>query len=313
MTDSELVEAEAALWGRLVSSLRKSSYWQVAIKIGLILGGAFIGALGGAMEGKLFASSGDGLVTLKGLLVVGGGASAFSGGVLLLLADWETPDLLQDARAYLTEVKRYLVERDGLLRLDDKRRALLEMQSDIYEACESLPRETPIDDVLRAILAVGSINLHAAIGFDVGERWAFSVFRLATVDSEEQMQRVAVHWAERGAEQLEGRNWKIKEGFTGWAWADAEEVVVANAYDAEWNGRFLAPSGKILETDVQKYVSAAAIPIIVGLEDRVWGVVTATSNIAGRFKRNPQDVRSQNVDTVRVLARLIATQVALRS
>ena len=313
MNESQLIDAEAELWGRLVIALRKSTKWQVFIKIALILGGAALGAVGGGMDGSLLAKTGDGWITLKGVLVIGGALSAFGGGLLLLFADWEAPDLLDSAKRYVAQAKGYLAERDDLLRLDDKRRALLDMQTDIYEACENLPRTTALDAVMKAILAVGSINLHAAIGFDVRERWAFSVFQRLAIDGIDQMQRVAVHWAERNGEDREGRTWRQREGFTGWAWSEAQEVVVADAYDAEWNGRFAAPAAKQHGTDNQRYVSAAAIPIKVGPHDEIWGVVTATSNVAGRFRRNPHDVRSQNVDTVRVLARLIATQVALRA
>lgn len=313
MDHSELDRAEAELWERLIGALRRSSKAHAAIKVVLILGGAVVGAIGGAMEGGIAPSQGDGLVTLKGLLVALGALGAFAGGVLLLIADWETPDLLDLAKRFVREAKDYLLERDELLKLDDKRRALLEMQSDIYEACENLGRDEPLKAVARAILAVGSVNLNAAIGFEPGERWAFSVFQRVKLGEDEVMKRVAVQWAERDGESKPGRNWKIREGFTGWAWADAEDLIVGNANDPEWNGKYAAPEDKKIGSDAERYVSAAAIPIKVGATDEIWGVVTATSNFENRFKRNPQDVRSQNVDTVRVLARLIATQVALRS
>lgn len=318
--DFDIQLEEAKLWDRLIVGLRKSSKWQFLIKVILILGGTLISVIGGSMEGPLspkpiVGSPGTevGILTLKGAMVILGAASAGLGGLLLLFVEWDTPELLDKARSYVKQIRVYLDERDALLRLDDKRRALLEMQTDIYEGCESMDKAQPIENVVRTILQLGSVNLPAAIGFDNRERWAFSVFRRVGEGEAEVMQRIAVHWADRDGEQREGRSWKKQQGFTGWAWHDNAEVIVQDVNAVEEGGKFHAAPGMAHQDDNQRYVSAAAIPIKVGTNDELWGVVTATSNVAGRFKRNPHDVRSQNVETVRVLARLIATQVALRN
>lgn len=264
------------------------------------------------MEGPLVPLAGEGVLTLKGILVILGGGAAGIGGFLLLFVEWDTPELLSYAKSYVEQVRLYLGERDELLRLDDKRRALLEMQSDIYEACEAMPLNRPLSEVLEKILAVGSVNINAAIGFDSGEAWAFSIFQKTGNGRGQKMTRVAVHWADREGEGHSPREWKKKEGFTGWAWHDAQDIIVDDVRLSEHSGKYAAPADKRLDNDMRRYISAAAIPILIGTSDKVWGVVTATSNSAGRFRRNPHDVRAQNVDTVRVLARLIATQVALR-
>ncbi|MXP10763.1 GAF domain-containing protein [Pseudoblastomonas halimionae] len=252
------------------------------------------------------------MLTVKGLLVILGGGAAGLGGLLLLFLEWDTPELLSSAKSYVEQVKVYLAERDELLRLDEKRRALLDMQTDIYEACETLPKSTPVERVVKAILDIGSVNINAAIGFEAGEVWAFSIFRKTGKGRAQKMERIAVHWADREGEGREARDWKKKEGFTGWAWHDATDVIVDDARNAEHGGKYDASDDKRHDSDKDRYVSAAAIPILIGKSNVVWGVVTATSNASGRFKRNPSDIKSQNVDTVRVLARLIATQVALR-
>lgn len=305
-------DEENQLWEKLIKGLRSSSRWQFFIKVALILGGTLTSVIGGAMTGPLVPTEGSGALTQKGLLVILGGGAAGLGGFLLLLIEWDTPELLNSAKSYVEQVRRYLGERDELLRLDEKRRALLEMQSDIYEACEALALKTDIDVVMRTILEVGSFNINAAIGFESGEIWAFSIFKKVGQGRNQRMSRVAAYWADRQGEVNQARDWKKKEGFTGWAWQDANEIIVEDVRSAEHGGKFDAPSAKRHETDHTRYVSAAAIPVLVGPKDAVWGVVTATSNVAGRFKRNPHDAKAQNVDTVRVLARLIATQVALR-
>ncbi len=265
------------------------------------------------MEGSLTPKDGDGILTLKGLMVIVGAISAGLGGLLLLYVDWDTPELLDKAKRYVDEVRRYLAERDNLLALDDRRRALLEMQKDIYEACELTGKDVPLDEVVKTIVSFASANLIGAIGFEASEKWAFSVFRRVGDGETAEMKRIAACWADRKREAADGRSWKKKEGLTGWAWHDRQEVVVENVRDAQWGGRFMAPEGKQKADDPARYVSAASIPIEIGEADEIWGVVTATSSATRRFRRDPSDVQSQAVETVRVVARLIAMQVALRN
>jgi hypothetical protein len=54
----------------------------------------------------------------------------------------------------------------------------------------------------------------------------------------------------------------------------------------------------------------AAIPIRVGPSGTVWGVVAASSNVQDRFRRDPSNHRAQNVDTVRLIAKMIALAAA---
>jgi hypothetical protein len=164
------------------------------------------------------------------------------------------------------------------------------------------------------MMDAGGIHLQAAMDTDRHELWAFSIFRKSVEpDGVEVMTRIAVHWADRIGEHVLPRTWLKQEGFTGWAWHDGDELIVPNVNDLNYAGRYQVPEYKKRENDEQRYVSAAAIPIRVGEHDEIWGYVTATSNKAGRFKRDPTNLQSQNVETVRALARLIATQVALRT
>jgi len=312
VNETNLTTEDADLWERLIDKLRLASRWQKAIKVVFVIGGATIGAIGGALEGSLFSPNASGLISVKGFCVILGALMALLGGVLLLFVTEDSSDLLHKAKIYIRTAKHYFDEREVLLQLDDKRRSLLDMQAEIYEACEQYPQTEPIDELVKTILYLASVNLTASIGFDNGERWAFSIFKKVGGEDGERMERIAVHWANRGGENQAARSWKKQQGFTGWAWHDNDELIVADAREDQWNGKYFYQKGNQSVEDRDLYVSAAAIPIKIGAKDEIWGVITATSNTADRFKRNLQDVRSQNVETVRVLARLIASQVALR-
>ncbi len=312
MNEFDLATEDADLWERLIEKLRSASRWQKAIKVILVIGGAAISAFGGALGVSILPTTGGEFTALKGVLVTIGLVMSAVGGLLIVLVTEDSSDLLHKAKTYIRMAKHYVVERKDLLQLDDKRRALLDMQEGIYEACEQIPATAPINVLVETILRVASVNLTASIGFDHGERWAFSIFQKTGVGDDERMERIAVQWANRFGETKAARSWKRQQGFTGWAWHDNQELVVADARDSQWGGKYFYQQGNQPVEDRDLYVSAAAIPIKIGANDEIWGIITATSDKPDRFRRNPQDVRSQNVETVRVLARLIASQVALQ-
>jgi hypothetical protein len=307
----DLNTSEDAVWQSLIGALQTSARWHLAIKwIGIV--GALVCTIGGGIDGTMLTSGKD-AVTLKGFLVGLGGLSAMVSSALLLWVEWETPTLLGRVRDHIKEARNYLQERDALLALDSKRRALLELHSDVYETCERAKPNATIRTVIQTMMDAGGIHLKGSMDTDRDETWAFSVFeKVVDKDGVEEMERIAVHWADRIGEQGKPRKWRKQEGFTGWAWHDGDELIVHDVHDPIYAGKYLVPEGKRHDGDHTYYVSAAAIPIRVGVGDLIWGYVTATSNTAGRFRRDPSNVQSQNVETVRVLARLIATQVAIR-
>lgn len=309
---NDLNQKEDDLWNSLIEALKTSAKWHLAIKwIGIV--GALICTIGGGMNGGLLTPKMD-AVTLKGLLVSIGGIAAMVSSGLLIFVEWETPKLLDKVRDQIKETRNFIQERDALLRLDGRRRALLELHKDVYEACERAKPDAAIETVVQSIMDAGGIHLHGAMDTESNEVWAFSVFQKTTdQDGQETMNRIAVHWADRSGEQRQGRSWAKREGFTGWAWHDEDELIIHDINDEVYAQRYKVPDYKKHENDEVRYVSAAAIPIWVGADDDIWGVVTATSNKASRFKRDPTNLQSQNVETVRALSRLIATQVAIRT
>jgi hypothetical protein len=320
--DRDLVAAEDAVWNRAVTSLRSSRHWQQWIKAVLILGGATASTIGGAMDGSLWPTSGNGVVTLKGLLVFAGGISAFLGGVLLLFAEDDVPQLLLDARRLTADARRFLTERDALSsaarqmeQFDKQRLFLLKAIELMLEAAERMPQGTDIVLVIDTMLDAGTNELEGAIGFQPGEKWAFSIFRAVSstgAGEPDVMKRIAAAWADRSAQKVDGREWGRREGFTGVAWQRDEDVIESDATIPEIAAQYPIPRSKVRDTDRQRYVSVAVIPIRVGNDDAMWGTVTATSDRAGRWTRRARDPGEQGVMAVRMLAQLIASQVAHR-
>ena len=311
-------ELEARLKPNRAGAMRKMTERVLGLEklrlwfVGLSVVGALLIALSKAFSG-----------TEGAVLIVGGALVAAVGAAFTARFDFrklELTSLLADAEAIAEEAivagreadQRQQADNANAAQLDAKRRALLEMQANVHTGCLNCPLGEPIERVAQLIMNLASAELVDAIGFERGERWAFSLFRAIGADDDVVLRRVAVHWADRHREGVDGRVWKPREGVTGWAWHDRGEVILSDIYDVEHGAKYMAHGDSRRDDDRDRYVSAAAIPIRLGKGAGIWGILTATSSHRGRFMRNPQDASSQNVETVRCLARLFAGQIAIR-
>ena len=271
------------------------------------------------MEGGLAPTSGNGLVTLKGLCVWVGVGLVFLGGVLLLLLRDEAPELLARAAALEGEAQKYLDERDGLLvrlessaTLDRKRLALIDANRTMREALEQalLVAEATPSEASNLMLQTALRFITASIGFDSDEEWAISVFQVQGEGKEALLRRITAARADRLSEQSDPRSWKRNEAYVGAAWHSARDLIIEDSSDPQVSLDYPVPQGKKRDYDTERYRSMAAIPVRLGPEPRIWGVVAASSNRVGRFRRDPNNRQVQTVDTVRAMARMIALMAA---
>lgn len=298
--------------------VRSARRLQSSITICLVMGGAVVGSIGGAMEGPLSPATGGGVVTLKGLLVFGGLLAGFLGGILLLIMRDEAPALLaraaeleQQARAFLDERDRLAARQAEMETRDSRRLALIDASKAMMEACENAlgAEGLAIEDAIDTVLRAGQHATLHAIDFGGGEYWAVSIFQ---VDGDE-LRRVVALRPDTLEERIDGRSWRRGEGFVGMAWLRDAEVVISDANQPEIAAVYVVPSGKALPLDRDRYRSIAVVPIRVGPTDEFWGAVAISSDQAGRFKSNPGDQRVKNVDTVRLIARAVELLVVGRS
>lgn len=252
------------------------------------------------------------------------------GTIFVSLFDFRRSKLTSEAKDALAHSANYMAEKEALERklanvelLDKRRRFLLFAIQQMHEAVERMPHATPLVTVIEAMLDAGSSDLEGAIGFDAGEKWAFSIFqRQPDPDGTkgEIMRRIVVSFNDRQREkarvperpEAQTRHWKKKEGFTGVCWQHDDEVIEADLRIPEIAAQYPVLKAKQKPGDEDRYVSVAVIPIKIGSNNEMWGCVTATSNIPDRWRRAASDPREQNVMVVRQLAQIIAMQVALR-
>lgn len=299
--------------------VRQARRYQAGINIVCVMGGAALAGIGGAMDGGLAPSSGDGLVTAKGLCVWLGIGLVFVGGLLLLLIRDEAPELLARAAALEGQAQTFLDERDGLLArlesaaaLDRKRLALIHANRIMREALEQVllvPAATP-DTASHVMLHTALRYIIASIGFDADEEWAISVFQVQGEGDDALLRRIAVARADRLNEQNDPRSWRRNEAFVGASWHSARDLIIENGSDPQVIQDYPIPQGKQRDYDSDRYRSMAAIPVRLGADQAIWGVVAASSNQIGRFRRDPGNRQVQTVDTVRAMARMVALMAA---
>jgi len=195
----------------------------------------------------------------------------------------------------------------------EKFRHLLLALDRMNEVAERIPLGADIHEVIETMMDAGLSALLDAFGFEKREYWAISIFSEEDIDHTTVMRRRIARWFDRSAEIRVPRDWEKGEGFTGAAWGSNSERIEEDATNPEIERFYPVPPGKYDENDKKYYVSFAAIPIRVGSEDKIWGIITVTSSAAGRFTRDVTDDRSFNTDVVRQVEKLIAVQVALRT
>lgn len=316
-----LKEGQDRFFGHLITANKRAEKWRTGFNLSLVVGGGLLAGLG-----KISGMPDPHATWLSG---VGLGMVAI-GTLFVTLFDLKRSELTSEAKHALDLASTYLNDRDELQRkfenveiLDKRRRFLLLAIQQMHEAVERMPHETPLVTVVEAMLDAGSSDLEGAIGFEAGEKWAFSIFQRQTDPDGgkfEVMRRIVVSFNDRqrekaredGKPEMLPRHWKKKEGFTGVCWQHDDEVIEANLRSIGVAEQYPVPRVKQKAGDEDRYVSVAVIPIKVGSSNDMWGCVTATSNIPNRWRRAISDPREQNVMVVRQLAQLIAMQVALR-
>ncbi|MEG8015892.1 hypothetical protein [Sphingomonas sp. 22R3R2A-7] len=303
--------------------VRRVRRFQKWINVGCVLGGALVSGIGGGMEGPMVPALGSGILTLKGLLVCFGAAVVFLGGLALLIIQDEAPELLARAAALEGQAQQFLDERDGLTirleglgALDRRRLELIDANRTMREALEQtlLIPEADALGAAQGMIDLAGRYLISSIGFETGEAWAISIFRVEADNNGdgdgEILNRIAALRAEKLDERRQPRSWRRNEGFVGAAWVSNRDTIIEDCHEPRVAADYPVPPGCRREYDADRYRSMAVIPIRLGADRRVWGLVAASTDRIGRFRRDPGNRQVQTVDTVRLIARMTGLMAA---
>lgn len=208
-------------------------------------------------------------------------------GGLVGWADFRKLEISREARSAMTVADDALERADRYAAAFDqqtRRRALSEERlkagSLLREAiATAIASGLGAGDAVDQMLDGAKLRLIAACEFDAAEYWAMTVFALD--DDGQEMEKIAALWNDATTSAQPSRKWRKGEGFTGVAWRNERPVIVPDMTAIGMADEFPVPGPKHRAHDHQRYRSAASYPVVV--DGAVWGVVTATSDRAGRF------------------------------
>jgi hypothetical protein len=280
------------------------------VRLGLILVGGGLAGVAGFMP----PSAAD-AVPWKEILGFGGSFMALVGGAIMLWVDKGSVSDLENARKALQAADSFLNQRQELLTtlasardLDERRRHLISAQKDMLESAEQviarangITGQAAIENLLDTCLN----GLLAAMNFRLGEQYNLSVFKVSDVNGEQRLVRLVNRCADRNDEKRTSRSWASGEGFSGAAWARSQEVILSDTASTEANEAFFVSPENVSDADTRKYRSLISLPLKVGADNAVWGVLTITSDRANRFSREPSSDASPGVEAARATGKAL--------
>ncbi|MEM6896409.1 MAG: GAF domain-containing protein [Pseudomonadota bacterium] len=283
----------------------RTEYIQFGIRLVLILAGAAVAGAGG-----LLPEPKAGEFPWRPVLGFGGLLCVFVGGALTAFLERGNSTDLENARKAVSVAEAFMVQQADLQSrlaaardLDTRRRHLISGQKLMLETAETLygrPDGVAGKQAVENLIDGAKRNLLAAMNVSADEEYNFSIFRVQALEGQEQLVRLVNRCADRADEERESRTWTKGRGFSGTAWKTAGEVIIE---DTSVDG--LAEAYDMEEDDASKYRSVMCVPIRIGLENNVWGVLAVTSNRVGRFSKQRNLGNSSAEDAARSLAKAL--------
>ena len=298
--------------GRLFHDLAKAfSRFIQLCKYGAVLGAFFIAF-------ATFALTPVKDWTLWNYIGVAGALIVFFAALGLILTETNTAAALESARSALAKAqaettaaaiqvrqsneieKVYTTEIDRLSQLQAGRDLIRVILEDLLGSGKKQTDE----EVITRILNQSQRSLLLAHGFVLKEHYSICVFKASLdADGKRSTLRCVAHLRSIMCDLSEARPWKEGVGVGGAAFARASEIVVPDLTAVQLGSFCEVPEKK--KDDDTRYRSIVAEPIILGSDPTPWGVVTATTSVAGHFGLKDR----RYVDVTHSLAGILALAI----
>lgn len=290
--------------GLLATVLRYTSRarrFERAINLFGAVGGSILLGVGSGMSGDLLPTAGG--LSWKGVVIALGALLALVGNVILLSLHEEGAALVSQAARAGERAQAILDERDSLehavktteevaLEFDRRRVDRLQALTLMLKTVQlALQTGQNCEQAAQRLLEAARDEILKAIDYRASDYLSIAIFRRVMEGDEEVMHRVG--WVPTNVHKAgdrRGRNWRKGYGYTGVAWEAVERgerggVVEPDTTHEHVRRRYPVPTADPIREEL--YKSVAAIPILVGGKDEVWGVVTVTSDRTGVFGHGP--------------------------
>lgn len=319
-TDQALEALADSFWKRIFEYLHKSEALLRWARMIVLLGG-LVATAGGIGASAIDDSGVSQIVAMIGIV---GAVLAVVCVAIQLLFEREQSELFETAKNAVEQSRAYIVNREKLSaeisdmeRLAERRLSLhnfnftaLSLLAPLIGASNQKTDKQAVED----IFAICGSDLLASMAMTHAEKTSITVYR---VDEKSPTDRILTMIKtvrpNKAEERRNSRVWKVGEGYSGMAALRQVEVVVADTMVSGVQTGFHMPPEKVLGAEARsvdeehlRYRSVAAVPIMSGV-GKLWGVVTVSSSMAGRFSIElGNDTALHNVEAVRSLARMIA-------
>jgi len=220
---------------------------------------------------------------------------------------------IEAARAVAEDGGKYVLEND---RFDMEVRRLAELHHAL-----KLMREVAENTLLRPgqqvveavtlMMRAAQRSLLLSLGFDRFEHYTLCVYVAESDQVGKTELRAIAHIRTVDCPLEKARRWPIGVGVAGAALARGHEVVVPDVRASGVGSLYGAHLQK--PADDERYVSIAAVPVLIGSNPAPWGIVCATSDRAGRFDTIATRTGVQTVEALRALAGMVALAVSATS
>jgi hypothetical protein len=281
---------------------------------------------GGAVIGAMIAAVGRAIDSQKHpeltiVMSVSGAMTAAIFGLLVVLMDFKKLEIGNEAKNSLkvaedsinlsSELEKKLkIESEGFKshledcrQFDLKRLDRIEAIRLMVEVAEAaLLTNASVEKSAEHLLSMAGSKIRASCDYKTDDFHTITIFQMIA-GAPDKMVPIARSWTDPSKADG-GRSWEKGFGYTGllWSWAvdnSKAQIVEPDTATPEARARY-----RVGEPDAERearYRSVACFPILVGRENKVWGVVTATSSRAGVFKHEGGLAR-QSVECVRDVA-----------
>ena len=279
-----------------LSRLQRADAWRVFFSVVVIVGGGI------AAITQLIPS--NFIVPSSNWVGIFGAVLAILAGVVVAFTERDGPSMMERAQIAIDSAQELIAERENISKLidqlygaDEKNRSIQTALRFILDYIDELnsSQGEDIKENLRNMFRSVLREIEISIGVTNKEQWTITVFMR---NSENSLMVPLVKWrANRGEEDEPTRSWAKGSGYTGLAWANRTEIVLADTSSPT----ALALLKDIAPRDPELYVSVIAVPIKPSFDNDVWGVLTVTSDLKGRFSELANSGSAQSVENVKLL------------
>ena len=240
-------------------------------------------------------------------------ACVFLGSMILIRFEQDAPGELVDCAEVFGLVERVKATLDDLS--STQRQVMrgaglydaVKVMREVVELCISEP-EFNEELIAERMLETSIHSLLTVLGFQPDDRWTVCIFKAEIAKGKPVTLSVLAHRRYEPCDRGKTRVWQSGEGNVGLAFLKKEELIIENSSTPDVANTYRPSQDNRRAHDANLYASSVTVPVLVGKDDRAWGVVVATSSKHGHFRHGDRS-QLHPAEAMRVLGSMLELAV----